>query len=377
MRRGVMITAVTAALMICAVPGASASSGWTIQPTPSPTDGVDGQLLAVSCPSAASCTAVGGYGVHPEIGEGATLAEHWDGGSSWTIQETPSPPGTYWSELTGVSCASATSCTAVGDYQLTDHGESLPFAEHWDGSTWNVQTMPSPPGALDIRLRAVSCPSATSCTAVGDYDSSAYPAPTFAEYWDGSTWTIQTMPSAEPADHFALLNGVSCTAPGKCTAAGWYIQAGHGGKQLIEQHYGSRWRKISPVSGSSMPGQPQAVSCTARNNCTVVGLGASGAMAERWNGSGWTVQATPRPAQVSLNAISCTSATACTTVGYDANAPGWGTVAERYYNGAWHRQATASPAAEKEFLGVSCTSASSCTAVGSYTRAYTPLAEHS
>lgn len=368
MRRGVTITAVTAALMICAVPAASASSGWTIQPTPTPPDGGALALAAVSCPSAASCTAVGSYATGSSASPQLTLADYWDG-STWTIQDTPNPPGAYDPTLTGVSCSSAASCTAVGSYQPSQGAYTLPFAEHWDGSTWTVQTMPSPPGDIDILLRAVSCPSAASCTAVGSGTTQ-----TLAEYWDGSIWTIQTMPRAEPASHSAALNGVSCTAPDKCTAVGQFIQPGHDGwKQLIEQHYGSRWRKISPASGSSMPGQPKAVSCTARNSCTVVG---QDGLAERWDGTGWTVQATPKPAYVDLDAVSCTSATSCTAAGITYNVPGWGTVAERYYQGTWHRQATASPVAGREFLGLSCISASTCTAVGGYTSVYGSLAEH-
>src|ERR1700728_3492474 len=105
MRRGLMITIVAAGLMVGAVPGASASTGWTIQATPTPTDGGNGQLLAVSCTSAASCTAVGNY--TSDSGP-VTLAEYWDG-STWTVQSTPNPSGADFNILFGVSCTSATS----------------------------------------------------------------------------------------------------------------------------------------------------------------------------------------------------------------------------------------------------------------------------
>ena len=116
MRRGLTITIVAAALAVGAIPGASASTGWTIQPTPTPADGVDGQLLAVSCTSAASCTAVGyksGW---------VTLAERYSGGT-WRNQPTGSPSSPE--ELDGVSCSLASTCTAVGSYIRADN----PLAE--------------------------------------------------------------------------------------------------------------------------------------------------------------------------------------------------------------------------------------------------------
>ena len=42
-----------------------------------------------------------------------TLAEVWDG-STWTVQSTPNPTGATSGSLYGVSCTSATACTAVG-----------------------------------------------------------------------------------------------------------------------------------------------------------------------------------------------------------------------------------------------------------------------
>ncbi|HEX4059880.1 MAG TPA: hypothetical protein VHY58_02570 [Streptosporangiaceae bacterium] len=373
MLRGLMITMMAAGLMIGAVPGASASTtSWTIQPTPTPADGVNGQLQAVSCLSAASCTAVGNY--ESDAGT-VTLVEVWDG-SAWTVQTSPNPSGANFSDLTGVSCSSATSCTAVGDYTLSGSG-SMPLAEHWDGSTWALQSVPSPSGAISSFLDAVSCPSATSCTAVGNSLAQTRPEPTLAEYWNGSTWTIQSTPIPAPQAGSDFLRGVSCTAPDKCTAVGWFQRPGiNNFVGLTEQHYGSRWRFVSARGGSSaITGQLNGVSCTAKNNCTLVGTNGNGAaLAEHWDGTGWTAQTTPSPASIILTAVSCATATGCTSVGYSPTA-GYATVAERYYQGTWRTQPTGSPNSPEELLGLSCVSASTCTAVGTYTRADNPLAE--
>src|SRR5436305_2231535 len=89
---GLIVLAVAGcATSTLASPGASGT--WSIQPTPNPTtyDPTDhshyrgGSLVAVSCPSARTCVAVG----NNELSTRA-LAEGWDG-SRWSIQRTPNP----------------------------------------------------------------------------------------------------------------------------------------------------------------------------------------------------------------------------------------------------------------------------------------------
>jgi hypothetical protein len=80
-------------------------------------------------------------------------------------------------QLDGVSCISATACTLVGSYVLdTSQGQyGQILAESWNGADWSIQPTPNPPGydpaAHTIHLNAVSCTSATTCTAAGDIDS--------------------------------------------------------------------------------------------------------------------------------------------------------------------------------------------------------------
>ena len=106
----------------------TAASGWSIQQTPNPTGGSDVVLNGVSCASASACTAVGGPA--QPAATGVTLAEGWNG-TTWSIQHTPNPAGGSNSTLNGVSCASATACTAVGGSFNGTTGVTL--AERWNG----------------------------------------------------------------------------------------------------------------------------------------------------------------------------------------------------------------------------------------------------
>jgi hypothetical protein len=100
-------------------------------------------------------------------GIGLTLAERWNG-SSWAVRATPNPAGATQSFLNAVSCISATACTAVGIY--TDSGgNNLTLAERWDGSNWAIQATPNPSVASASYLLGLSCTAATACIAVGDY----------------------------------------------------------------------------------------------------------------------------------------------------------------------------------------------------------------
>jgi hypothetical protein len=123
-------------------------------------------------------------------------------GPSWAIQTTPNPPAVVNSVLHGVSCATATACTAVGDYR-TDTND-LSFAESWGGSKWSFQHTANPSTFSSV-LRAVSCTATTACTAVGDHFSSGTHL-TLAERWDGAGWGVQQTPTSKNSG--GLLNRV-------------------------------------------------------------------------------------------------------------------------------------------------------------------------
>lgn len=278
-------------------------------------------LLGVSCSSATSCTAVGTSTT--SSGMGVTLAEHWNG-TRWSVQPTPNPAPGIQAAFDGVSCPSATACTAVGSYiNNTQTGGVGTLAEAWNGTRWAIQPTPNPTGATQSRLQGVSCPSATSCTAVGSHFASGLGKPTLtlAEHWNGTRWAVQPTPNPTGTT-LTLLNGVSCSSATACTAVGWY-----GGRQ-----------------------------------------GSEFSVAERWNGTSWAVQPTPNPtgaADTILEAISCPAATACTAVGFSGSAV---PLAE-YWNGtAWVIQNTSTPvhARYSELSGVSCVAATTCTATGHY-----------
>jgi hypothetical protein len=349
-------------------------TAWVLQTTPNPGGATTAELNGVSCTSI-GCTAVGYYETSSFFFD--AVAEAWNG-STWTIQTTPNPAGSSYADLSGVSCT-GTNCIAVGNYDTSSDVDSA-LAETWNGSTWTIQTTPSPSAATASVLTGVSCPSASACTGSGYYDTSSGDTLALAEAWNGTTWTIQTTPNPS-GPPLSELNAVSCVASG-CIAAG-YSQTDQQSPTIVdttlaESWNGAAWSVTSAVSPSgAVPTYLSSISCVAANACMAVGYhfdvdtGLYVPLSERWNGTAWTVKTVPVPAGSTgtyLESVSCASASACQAVGLE-NTSGPGMTFAVSWNGtAWSIKTTPNPAGAAASLlyGVSCTTATACTAVGRY-----------
>ncbi len=339
-------------------------TSWTVQSTPELTGAQAAALAGVSCAAATGCTAVGSY--TDGSGVTATLAEV-QAGTTWSIQATPPPAGAPFSAFSGVSCTSPAACTAVG---ITDNSGGIGFTlgERWDGTRWTVQTTANQTSGVPDNqgLAGVSCTSATACTAVGGWVHEGLFGGTIAEAWDGTTWTLQSAPA--PSD-LPSLSGVSCTSPTACTAVG----SNGPGVTLAERWDGTSWTIQSTPSPPSS--HLAGVSCTSATACTAVGSsttsGTSEPLVEAWDGTSWTIQTTPPVPHAAggakLASVSCISATTCQAVGQRTVANGsTHTLAEAWDGTSWTIQTTPpSPGKLATLNGVSCTSANQCTAVGS------------
>lgn len=326
---------------------------WTVQPTPG-----TGSLTSVSCPSASACLAVGGG-----------LAERWNG-TAWVT--LPTPAG---GSLASVSCTSASACTAVGTSGA--FGSFTPFAASWNGTAWTVHPAPAAAGATSSGLSAVSCLPGGACVAVGfailSSGDSDFVENALAEHWDGTAWKVQLTPAL--LDDIAL-DAVSCTSATACTAVG----DSDASLSVTARWNGSQWRiGVQDASQAPLGG----VSCTSASACTAIGPGATQGdnrpHAERWNGTRWTSQSVPsQGGSAGFAAVSCPSARACTAVGNaDGVNGGQQALAERWNGRAWAIQPTSNPrvAQPNGFTGVSCATIRQCEAVGFVTSQDNPAGD--
>ena len=251
------------------------------------------------------------------------------------------PPGSTSFSLTAVACSAGGGCVAVGDATLSGGQETLVEQRQSDGA-WSVANAPDMPGGA--APKAVSCPSATDCVALGARASEVY---------DGTSWRV--VPFAAPAGATgATLRALSCPSTAGCLAVG---VAGH--SPVAETWNGALWRVIAqPVAMVD----PVAVSCTALDACTAIG-----ATAERWNGISWQDQNLKKAVFAIWEGVSCSTATRCVAVGFVPEECCGYAVAAIWTGGAWHLARLKNGVADGnagELESVDCLSATACVTVG-------------
>jgi len=296
--------------------------------------------------------------------------------ATWTLTAVPSPPGATTSVLGGVSCVSSRWCEATGDYVSGSTPEAM-LAQQWNGSTWSIQTVPPIAGSPQALLQGVSCASTSFCEAVGNHinaENNGLPA---AAQWNGTQWTAQNVPN--PVPNVNQLNAVACPTASWCVAVGYYDSetAARPTLPLAEVWDGSNWTTQTipaPAGGGALEG----VACSSQGTCEAVGQSfpSSGAatLAYGWNGSTWSLQTTPNPpgaAQpyATFYQVSCSSATACSAVGFYDNASVVAVPFAEFWNGiSWKITSSGLPTGSQAALyDVSCLSSTVCTAVGDET----------
>ena len=272
----------------------------------------------MSCTSPDTCFAVGSY--ETSSTSSVALVEAWNG-NSWTIEQTPTPPGTS-SVLSAVSCASSEYCAAAGYYVLDS--DTFAFTEVWNGSAWSVDTVPMPAEGYDSELFGVSCTSQTACTAVGEYTQSSMLA-ALIERWNGSQWTLQSTPAID-----GYLAGVSCPTTTYCIAVGNSYSYPSGISVLVEAWNGTKWKiETTPSIVDTDFAQLYGAECQSSTTCTAVGAyfdvesGRSVSLAESTQASKWAIDRSPNPAgPCALVAVSARSPSTQVAVGNQTAASG-------------------------------------------------------
>ena len=259
--------------------------------------------------------------------------------------------------VSDVSCPTDTLCQAVGNHLGMD-GRWHALAETWDGSAWREDTLPNVPGN-STGLKTVSCASSTSCVAISAWGSGARSR--LGLRWDGTRW--------RRLDTSTLKNGrildLSCSTPRSCMAVT---------TRTTWQWNGRTWR-LRPIAPTNARAYNHSISCTASNDCTLVGsryvtqahpLGVDSFYAplvEHWDGARWRVEKAAPGGKGSLADISCTAVSTCTAVGHLDN--GDSLLVQTPSGWTGEPAVLPNPAAVGATLQrVSCSSSSSCTALG-------------
>ena len=313
------------------------------------------ELSSISCTSTHYCIAVGTVHIN-RLGAGTSLALAWNG-RGWQVLPTPGT-GPGGSSLAGVDCRSARRCIAVGSVGSVSSGLT-PLAERWNGRTWRRLKMP----AHDGSLHAVSCTSASRCMAVGSDHACE-----LAEQWNGSTWRVLSTPSPCGPPQSGGLTSVSCRSAGSCQAVGNYMPDNEAELTLAESWNGSKWTQQATSSPGDLA-RLNSVSCVPAGSCMAAGSGfpvesrGQAAIAESWNGPAWQLLAPVRMAPAaSLGGVACRRAAWCMSVGAYTRGGVMFPQAQVWNGAIW--LAVTPPHAPGTLSGLSCPAASTCLAVG-------------
>jgi hypothetical protein len=204
---------------------------WSLQRAPRPGGSSASFLTAVSCVSPRSCVADGFF--HTRAGAGRTLAERWNG-SRWAIDRTPTPEGATAAQLKGVSCTADGPCVTAGYFEIVT-GIDVMLAERRNGVQWSIERVLYPEHALGVQFGGVSCASASACAAVGFFADATGFDETLAERYDGARWMIERTPNP-PGITSSALDGVSCTSAATCTAVGNFTNPAGIQETLVERY---------------------------------------------------------------------------------------------------------------------------------------------
>jgi hypothetical protein len=359
-----IIPALCAVVLAGSGGAAPAQAGWVIRETPNPELAKEIGLAAISCTSASFCQATGSYETSEKVVK--TLAERWNS-LQWVIDPTPEPPEIpSKARLSSVACTATTFCEATGTYRPGSFWKGL--TEVWNGYYWKYQYSHNPTEG-GAELAHVSCIAATACEAVGWNAQVSGELRRLAEGWNGTEWNLQNSPLENQ-----VLHGVSCTSATSCEAVGT-----HGPFSRAEHWNGTTWApQFPPGPEGAKAAQLNAVACASATACEATGFyeNASGVdlpLAERWDGTAWTIQSAPTPEGAKLTTlddVSCPTAQSCRAAGHYQNSAGVNVTLVETWNGTtWAVESTPNPSGAKGSLlrGISCWSATRCASVGEYT----------
>jgi hypothetical protein len=272
---------------------------------PLPADAVQGPgqsatLSSVTCVSAGNCVAVGTYmnGRASSVPLAIIEADGvWSAGGPIALPaDAPHSATTQFAGLRSVSCPSAGNCTAVGTYLDSRHHVRGLLVTERDGR-WGsgvearlpadagADALTSPSGHFNYGLNQVSCRAVGECAVIGEYANRAGFEQGLLITAHRGRWSRGIQPTLPPnaatsrLKKTSVLWSESCTSPGNCTVAGWYLdRADRGVPLIVSQHDGAWQRGIEPrppanVSRGRAFGatELESVSCASAGNCTAVG----------------------------------------------------------------------------------------------------------
>ena len=357
--------------------------------------GRNAQVLSVSCASPGNCAAGGYYGdrsrfLNAGYGRGFVVSER--NGRWGKAIEVPGLAALGGSgAVTSVSCGAAGNCAAAGFYASGLQG----FVAVERHGVWGTAIEVPGLAALNkygqAQVWSVSCASAGSCAAVGDYEDSSGFQGFVADERNGVWGKAIEVPGllALNKGKYAVVGSVSCGAAGNCAAGGSYWDRHDHYQGFVADERNGVWGKAIKVPGLGAlnkrgNAEVTSVSCGSAGNCAAGGSywhrhdHYQGFVADERNGVWGKAITVPglgalnKGGNAEVSSVSCPPAGSCAAGGYYTDGGhSQGFVAVRR-NGRWGKAIKVPGLAALNngnayVNSVSCPPAGHCAGGGSYT----------
>ncbi len=241
----------------------------------------------VSCASNGDCSVIGTYLDNQNVQHGVVVNEV---GGVWQPAEPVTPPAnaSLYAHVTlsALTCTGPGSCTAVGTYY--DHaGATQVFATHEVGGVWSAGLPVAMPTNAGVNPKAffygyvdLACASATTCSAGGQYRNRSGLYEGFIVDEVGGVWQRAvelTLPTAGSAGKNGGVVALSCVSVGNCRAGAAYLDAAGRYQAAVASQVNGVWHAATKItlpghaSSVGVDGGVYALICHADNRCVATG----------------------------------------------------------------------------------------------------------
>ncbi|MFL5586083.1 MAG: hypothetical protein ACJ8DI_00300 [Ktedonobacteraceae bacterium] len=302
---------------------------------------------------------------------------------AWRIVKSPNSSFGVESLFNGVAVVSSNDAWAVGTSRNQSGFSSHTLTEHWNGSQWSIISSANPSSAQNVLVSAAALTTNNvwSVGETGNSDGTAFQ--TLVEHWNGTRWNV--IPSLNTSLSFNYLSSVAIVSAKDIWAVGVAMAAGDVSSQTLIEHWnGSQWSIVASPNPGSPFNNLRSVTAVSATNVWAVGQydTSSGfhTLVEHWNGSQWKVVASPNPPsrEGTLNGVDALTANNIWAVGFTTDMNGFSQTLAEHWNGTtW--QLVASPNPDPMINGLSSLSAASANniwAVGIQNVASKTLIQH-
>ena len=244
------------------------------------------EVLDISCAAPGDCSAVGTYlnDDSDQVFVVSQVAGVW--GTAIDVPGLKASNIGAYADAPSISCPAPGYCSAVGTYS-NDSGTQGFVVSQVDGVWGTAIDMPQiiDPGfdyaESGAEIFSVSCAAPGYCTAGGIYDSDddGYQALVVSQV-DGVWGTATNVPGMFDLNDngiYALVNSVSCAAPGYCTAGGMYQDGIRNTQGFVVSQVDGVWGTATNVPGLNAldtggSAGVELMSCATPGNCSASGV---------------------------------------------------------------------------------------------------------